>query len=71
MNHIDSYKSFSLSANYALGKLGEVYGVVDNLFDKDPPMIPGSFGAGFYQGQSNVNYDRIGRAYHVGWRIKF
>lgn len=70
-NHIDSYKSFSLSANYMLGKWGEVYGVVDNLFDKDPPMIPGSFGAGFYQGQSNINYDRIGRAFHLGWRAKF
>lgn len=70
-NHIDSYKSFSLSANYSLGNAGEVYGVIDNLFDKDPPMIPGSFGAGFYQGQSNINYDRIGRAFHVGYRVKF
>jgi len=70
-NHIDSYKSFSLSANYSLGNAGEVYGVIDNLFDKDPPMVPGSFGAGFYQGQSNINYDRIGRAFHVGYRVKF
>jgi iron complex outermembrane recepter protein len=70
-NHIDSYKSFSLSTNYALGKWGEVYGVIDNLFDKDPPVVPGSFGAGFYQGQSNINYDRIGRAFHLGWRAKF
>ena len=70
-NHIDSYKSFSLSLNYKLGNWGELYGVVDNLFDADPPMIPGSFGAGFYQGQSNVNYDRIGRAFHLGWRGKF
>jgi iron complex outermembrane receptor protein len=70
-NHIDSYKSFSLSANYMIGKWGELYGVVDNLFDKDPPVVPGSFGAGFYQGQSNINYDRIGRAFHLGWRAKF
>jgi iron complex outermembrane receptor protein len=70
-NHIDSYKSFSLSANYKFKEWGELYGVVDNLFNAYPPMIPGSFGAGFYQGQSNVNYDRIGRAFHLGIRAKF
>jgi outer membrane receptor protein involved in Fe transport len=70
-NHVDSYKSVSLSANYNLRKWGELYGVIDNLFNVDPPIIPGSFGAGFYQGQTNYDYDRIGRAYRLGWRIKF
>ena len=70
-NHIDSYKSFSLSANYKFNEWGEFYGVVDNLFNAYPPIIPGSFGAGFYQGQSNINYDRIGRAFHLGVRAKF
>lgn len=70
-NHVDSYKNFSLSANYNIGRWGQLYGVIDNLFNANPPIIPGDFGAGFYQGQSNIDYDRIGRAYRVGWRAKF
>jgi hypothetical protein len=34
-------------------------------------MIAGSFGAGYYQGQSNVDYDRIGRRFTLGYRATF
>jgi iron complex outermembrane receptor protein len=71
MNHIDSYQVFRLNMTYNLGRWGEVFGVVDNLTNEDPPMIAGSFGAGYYQGQSNVDYDRIGRRFTLGYRASF
>lgn len=71
MNHIDASQVFKLNLSYSLGRLGEVYAVIDNLTNEDPPMIAGSFGAGYYQGQSNVDYDRIGRRYTLGYRASF
>lgn len=71
MNHIDAYQVFKLNLNYSLGQWGEIYAVVDNLTNEDPPRIAGSFGAGYYQGQSNVDYDRIGRRFILGYRANF
>jgi len=71
MNHIDSYQVFRLNMSYNLGRWGEIFGVIDNLTNEDPPMIAGSFGAGYYQGQSNVDYDRIGRRFTLGYRGSF
>ena len=37
----------------------ETYFTAENLFDKDPPFIVGTRGAGFYAGQGNTGlYDR-------------
>ncbi len=71
MNRIDSYQVFRLNMTYNLGRWGEIFGVIDNLTNEDPPMIAGSFGAGYYQGQSNVDYDRIGRRFTLGYRGSF
>lgn len=71
MNHIDSYQVFRLNMSYSLGRWGEIFGVIDNLTNEDPPMIAGSYGAGYYQGQSNVDYDRIGRRFTLGYRGSF
>ena len=71
MNSIDAYQVFKLNLTYNLGKWGEVYAVIDNLTNEAPPMIAGSFGAGYYQGQSNVDYDRIGRRFTLGYRATF
>jgi len=71
-NSIDSVKYFDLSLNYKVGALGEVYFVVENALNEDPPVVAGGRGAGFYQGQSSSqNYDRIGRNYRTGLRFKF
>ena len=71
-NHIDSVKYFDLAVNYSLGKLGEVFVIVENIADQAPPPVAGGINAGFYQGESNQqNYDRIGRNFHAGWRFKF
>jgi outer membrane receptor protein involved in Fe transport len=70
-NHIDSIQYYDLSVNYKLG-WGEVYGVLENALNEDPPTVAGGRGAGFYQGQSSSSlYDRIGRNYHVGFKFNF
>lgn len=43
---------------------------VDNVFDAAPPLIYGVTGDGYYQGQANFAYDRIGRTFRGGIRIK-
>jgi hypothetical protein len=45
--------------------------VVENFMDEDPPLIAGPRGDGFYSGQANVSYDRLGRIYRSGVRLKF
>lgn len=45
----------------------ELFGVVNNLLDKDPPNnLPSSFGP-----TNNVLYDVLGRAYRVGVRFSY
>lgn len=72
-NHIASVQYFDLAANYALRGDGlEVYLGIENLFDEDPPLISGTFGTGFIDGQANqANYDRLGRQFRAGVRFKF
>lgn len=48
----------------------ELFAAVDNIFDKDPPLIYGVTADGYYQGQANSLYDRIGRTVRAGFRIK-
>jgi outer membrane receptor protein involved in Fe transport len=49
----------------------EVFFVVDNVFNKWPPLIAGSFAVGYYQGLANANYDQVGRTFRMGTRFKF
>src|SRR5690606_41937549 len=45
----------------------ELFGVVNNLFDKDPPNdLPSSFGP-----TNNVLYDVVGRSFKVGVRFSY
>ncbi|MBM0105468.1 TonB-dependent receptor [Steroidobacter sp. S1-65] len=71
-NHIDAAHYFDLAVNYQLEEFGELYLVIENLTDEDPAKVAGGRGAGFYQGQSNVElYDRFGTMFHGGVRFKF
>lgn len=70
-NHIGAWTYVNLNASVAVWKQGdqkiEVFGSINNLFDKDPPAnAPSSFGP-----TNNVLYDVLGRAYRVGARFKF
>lgn len=70
-NSIGAWTYFNLNASYDLWAEGsrnlELFGVINNLFDKDPPVdAPSSFGP-----TNNVLYDVIGRSYKLGLRFRY
>jgi iron complex outermembrane receptor protein len=72
-NHIAGVTYFDLALNYKVMEgSGEVFLVTENLFDRAPPLVAGTFGSGFYAGQGNqFQYDRLGRMFRAGVRFKF
>lgn len=70
-NRVPPVAYVNLNMTYRLfdrdGQRVEVFGVVNNLFDKDPPnMLPASGGS-----TNPVLYDVLGRSYKVGLRFQF
>src|SRR5262249_7383152 len=71
---VASYQVFTLSGTYSFQTLGplsnlQLFGVVDNLFDKQPPFAAGitAFGLANNNGGTNsVFFDTLGRMYRVG-----
>jgi iron complex outermembrane receptor protein len=77
-NHIPSYEVFNLNASYKLPELVgvnmTVFGSVNNLLDKTPPVAVGvgAFGASNgYGGTNPVFYDTFGRTFKLGVRATF
>ena len=76
-NHVPSYQVFSLSGSYNFENLGavktlQVFGVIDNLFDRDPPIATGTgFGGQANGGTNAVFFDTMGRSFRVGVRTTF
>ena len=70
-NDIASYINWSLNGSYNLRLFGmeqaQIWGSINNLFDKDPPFT-GSFGVA---GTSPMFHDTLGRSYRVGIRTRF
>jgi iron complex outermembrane receptor protein len=69
-NHYDAVTYLDLSENFDIlvdGRKVTLFGVVENLFDKDPPPVPGAFQN---YGASTI-HDLIGRSYRVGMRFNF
>jgi outer membrane receptor protein involved in Fe transport len=68
-NFVKPYALVSLNASYDMQisniKQFQVFGSVNNLFDKDPPWA-----AGYISGTTGA-YDTMGRAYRMGVRMKF
>lgn len=69
-NYVGSYWMFNLNAQYDLtfnDTKVQVFGIVNNLFDRDPPNdLPSSFGV-----TNPVLYDNVGRAFKAGFRFSF
>ncbi len=68
-NRVPSYVIWALSGSYkfAVSKTAlEFFGSVQNLFDKDPPLIGNGIG-----GTNTVFFDTLGRTYRLGLRAKF
>ncbi len=71
-NHVPGVTYFDLALSYKFmdGAL-DAYFVAENMFDRDPPLIAGTRGAGFYAGQGNTGlYDRMGRTFRAGVRFQ-
>jgi len=63
-NKVPAVTYVNLNAQFRLNDHVELFGVVNNLFDKDPPnQLPSSFGP-----TNSVLYDVLGRAFRFGIR---
>jgi len=78
-SRVPSYQVFTLGGTYNFESVGAVsglqlFGVVDNLFDKQPPFASGTtaFGLANANGGTNATFfDTLGRMYRVGVRMTF
>ena len=57
---------FNMSANLRATEKFEFFGVINNLTDRDPPLVPQNFG---YPTVPQF-FDMIGRSYRVGVRVR-
>ena len=65
-NRVDSSFLVDLSLAYEVREGIELFGVIDNLFDSDPPPAASAQG-----GTNQVFFDPIGRYYKMGARVRF
>ncbi|MEO8314014.1 MAG: TonB-dependent receptor [Pseudomonadota bacterium] len=69
-NTVKPYLNYSLNGSYNLKvadmKQFQVFGSINNLFDKSPPFTGGGI-----SGASSQYHDTMGRAYRMGVRLKF
>ncbi len=78
-NRVPSYQVYGLSGSYEFSDVGPMpsvtlYGAVNNLFDKDPPIAVGggAFGAVNNNGGTNaIFFDTLGRSFKIGLRAEF
>jgi len=74
-NRVPSYAVSTLSGTYSFENLWgarqlQVFGVVSNLFDRDPPIAVGN-AANNNGGTNAVFFDTQGRTYRLGLRVSF
>jgi outer membrane receptor protein involved in Fe transport len=78
-SRVPSWQTFTLAGMYTFENAGpvgslQVFGVIDNLFDKQPPFASGitTFGLANANGGTNaIFFDTLGRLYRVGVRLSF
>ncbi|PZU61298.1 MAG: TonB-dependent receptor [Sphingobium sp.] len=77
-NRVKSMTTFSLGLTYRMKAFGkgdglEIYGVIDNIFDVDPPVAPGGGGSalGSFYPTNPIYHDTFGARYKAGVRVKF
>ena len=64
-NRVDSRVYFDLNASVRLPQGVEVFGVINNVFDRNPPLAASAQG-----GTNQVYFDPVGRYYKLGLRLK-
>jgi outer membrane receptor protein involved in Fe transport len=75
-NSVPAFVYFNFGAQYGFDVMGrslELFGLVNNLLDTDPPWLPSGAAGGTNETSSNAGqgYDLIGRSYKVGLRFRF
>ena len=72
-NHIKAYDYFDLALRFGLTKNVDLTMAVQNLFDKEPPLVGSTAGStGFNSGNTYPStYDSLGRKFAVGAKLKF
>ncbi|CAN5363431.1 TonB-dependent receptor [soil metagenome] len=74
-NRVPPIAYVDLRASYSIDARIQVYGTIDNLFDQDPPLLPGTSGQGqnvyYFTAVRGDIYDLIGRTYRLGVRVRF
>jgi iron complex outermembrane recepter protein len=73
-NHVPAFVYLTGSASYRFYSSGsrsaELFGIVNNLTDKDPPMIPSGAAGGINESSTNGQfYDVVGRFFRAGIRF--
>jgi iron complex outermembrane receptor protein len=68
-NHVKGRAYLDLSAAYKVTDNIEIYGKVDNVFDKAPPVLPNAIVQP--TAANSQMYDKIGRYFVGGVRLKF
>ncbi|WP_129643199.1 TonB-dependent receptor domain-containing protein [Peristeroidobacter agariperforans] len=69
-NDIASMTTLDLAGSYQFQSF-ELFATIENLTNHQPPTIGGSLTNSYWQGQGNAEYDRVGRQYRAGVRVKF
>ena len=76
-NRVDGATYVNLAMSYQIdtgsnGHTFEIFGTVDNLFDKKPPIAPGGGGLGGSNYPTNpVYFDTFGTRFKTGVRVRF
>src|SRR5450432_4170958 len=71
VTHIPNYSYLDLSAVWRLAQEIEIRAGINNLFDKDPPFIPGEISGAAGGLNTFPTYDLLGREIFVALRAKF
>jgi iron complex outermembrane receptor protein len=66
---ISSFTTLDLTGKYKLSANAELFGTIQNVFDKNPPLDPLTYGAAGY---NPLDYSgALGRYFQVGMRYTF
>ena len=73
-NHVPAFVYATVSGAYKIHSAGrrsvELFAIVNNLFDTDPPMIPSGAAGGINESSTNGQfYDVVGRFFRAGIRF--
>jgi outer membrane receptor protein involved in Fe transport len=73
-NHVPAFVYLTASASYRFysggSRSAELFGIVNNLTDTDPPMIPSGAAGGINESSTNGQfYDVVGRFFRAGIRF--